>query len=99
MLRSQRVGQPARAAEEPLGLRGHVAPPEDARLGDTAEVVADRRSPTGLNHVEADGVGETVSLRDALLYTMRRDAWTTVAVALLVKGIHAERHAVRQQRG
>src|SRR5262245_44746260 len=72
---------------------------EDARLGDSAEVVVDSRSPTGLNHVENDGAGETVGLRDALVHTMCRDAWTTEAVTLLVKGVHAERHAMCQQGG
>ena len=55
--------------------------------------------PAGLHHVEADGAGEPVGLGDTLLDTVRRDARTAVAVALLVEGVHPERDAMREQRG
>ena len=35
---------------------------ENARLGDTAEIVVDRRLPAGLDHVEPDGTGQHIGL-------------------------------------
>src|SRR5260370_10624536 len=72
---------------------------ENAGLGDTAEIVVDRGSPAGLDHVETDDAGEPVGLDDTVLDTLHRDARTAIAIALLIEGIDPERDAMRQKRG
>src|SRR5437870_280333 len=55
---------------------------ENAGLGDTAEVVVDRRPPARRYHVEADRASEPVRLGKALLDAMHRNARATISVTL-----------------
>src|SRR5579883_2996661 len=79
-----------------LGLAHRL---EDAGLGDPAEIIIDRRPPSGFDHVQSDSAREPVGLNEPALDAMDGDARATIAVALLVERIDAERDAVREQRG
>jgi len=71
---------------------------EDARLGDAAEIVADRRAPAGFGHVELDRLRQTIRFGDALFDTMRRDT-AAVAIGPLIERIDAERCAMGEEFG
>ena len=72
---------------------------EDAGLGHTAEIIVDRRPPSGFDHVESDSAREPVGLNEPALDAMDGHARAAIAVALLVERIDAERDAMRQQCG
>jgi hypothetical protein len=54
-----------------LGLTNRF---EDPTLGDTAEIVVDRRSPANLRHVEIDRPRQAIGLIEAALQGMSGDA-------------------------
>src|SRR5579859_1545389 len=56
-------------------------------LGDTAEIVVDRRSPAGLDHVESDGARQHVGLIKTRADTMGRDPALIGAVGRLVQRV------------
>src|SRR5581483_10217820 len=62
-----------------LGLAHRL---EDAGLGHTAEIIIDRRPPSGFDHVQSDGAREPVALYEPALDAMDGDARATIAVAL-----------------
>ena len=47
---------------------------QNARLGDTAEIVVDGWSPPGLDHVEPDGARQDIGLVEPAADAMRGDA-------------------------
>ena len=72
---------------------------QDTRLGDAAEIIGDRRPPACIHHVESNRASEPIGVGEALLDAPSRNAWTAVTIALFVKRVDAERHAMRQQHG
>ena len=105
--RAQRLRDPARARQQPLGFPRHVGLLEmvdqlhrrfalgfphrfeDARLRHPAEIILDRRRPAGRRHVEVHRAGQRIGMVDA----------PRTAVPRFVRGVDAERGAMRQQRG
>ena len=67
-------------------------------LGDTAEIVVDRRSPANLRHVEIDRPRQAIRLIEATLQAIGGHAGTAIAVDFLEQRIDAEGHAVGEQR-
>ena len=61
---------------------------EDARLGDAAEIVVDGRTPAGRRHVEIDGPGELIAMRERV----------RPPVPGLLDDVDRERGAVGEQR-
>src|SRR5579884_1127560 len=108
LLRAQRLGEPARAFQQPFGFLRHLRlfqmidelrrrlalglahRLEDAGLGDPAEIIVDRRPPSGFDHVQSDSAREAVGLYEPALDAMDGHARTAIAVALLVERIDAE---------
>ena len=70
---------------------------KDAALGDTAEIVIDRRAPASLDHVEIDRTGEASSLIEAALQPMDGNTGPAMAIDLLEQGVYAKRNAVGEQ--
>ena len=103
---AQRLGQPARALQQPLGLLGHVGllemvdelrrllalgfahRLEDASLRHPAEIVVDGRPPAGRRHVEIDGPGQQIAMRQR----------ARPPVPGFLDDVDGERGAVREQR-
>src|SRR3546814_9621600 len=55
---------------------------EDAGLGDAAEIIVDRRPPSGFHYVEPDGLRETVGLDEPALDAMDGNARPAIAITL-----------------
>lgn len=70
---------------------------EDARLGDTAEIVADGRPPARRHHVEAGLASEPVCLRQSHVEAMAADARTGMRVRPLEERVDAVAHAQGEQ--
>jgi hypothetical protein len=60
---------------------------QNAGLGDAAEIVVDRWSPTGLDQVESDGIRQNVGLIKTRADTVGRNAALIGAVSRLVQRV------------
>ena len=70
---------------------------EDARLGDAAEVIADRRPPSDFSHVETRRPRQPVGLRESDLQPVLADAGAVVGVGPLVERVDAIADAMGEQ--
>src|SRR6516164_11834458 len=70
---------------------------ENARLGDTAEIVVDRRLPAGLDHVEPDGTGQHIGLLQPGSDAMGGDTALIVAVGRLKESVDGKRRTMGEQ--
>src|ERR1700759_4075832 len=70
---------------------------ENARFGDTAEIVVDRRLPAGPDHVEPDGTGQHIGLLHPGSDAMGGDAALIVTVSWFKESVDGKRRTVGEQ--
>ena len=71
---------------------------ENARLGDPAEIIADRWPPPSLHHVEPGRPCQPVGLGEAQLQGLLADTGAAIGVGPLIERVHPVADAMRKKR-